>query len=262
MKVLILTDGCGWIVDRITDKIVSGVDAEFEVAKYTEITTDAFIGKANSVDLVHYNNWDIGYHLSRLNEIKTPFLYTVRSHRYPSYTKDVAKWATKTLVINPILLDEIPNSVYIPDGTDDMFYQHQKPFVVGYAGFDNEYKGTHLIRQACKELGCEFKHAFNILPQDMVGWYRSLNLYVCASVAEGHSTPVMECMALNVPVATLPVGVPCSLNTNFIEERTVESIKKAIGKFYTRPQVDEFKWSNILPQIEKLYYDTQRQIRA
>ncbi len=259
MKVLILTDGCNWIVDRITDRIIAGMpDIEFLRADYTKIRTEELIDTANICDLVHYNNWDISYHLHRYQEIKTPFLYTVRSHRYPSYTYDVANWATKTMVINPMLLREIPNSVYVPDGIFEQFQPSK--FVVGYAGLPNEYKGFHLIKQACEELGVEIKAATGYLkPEEMVDFYKSINLYVCASVAEGHSTPVMECLAMNIPVATLKVGLPSILNIHFIEERTVKSIKRTISKFYTSPQVlPIYSWENIIPQIKKLYNECVR----
>lgn len=251
-KIYLLTDGCGWIVDRISAKIATIPDFEFEIGDYVKTPTDVLIEKANNSDLIHYNNWDASYHHSRLNEINVPFLYTIRSHRYPEYTKQVYNWATKTMVITPMLLSEFPNATYIPDGVFDEFYS-TKPFVVGYAGMINEYKGVHLIERACRELGCELKIANGIDSKDMVDFYNSIDLYVCASVAEGHSTPVMECMAMNKPVVTVKVGLPSTLNANFIEERTVEGIKKSISKFYTRPQVEQFKWDNVLEQIKNLY---------
>lgn len=255
MKVLILTDGLNWIVDRITNTIIEKMpDVDFIRMKYPTISTDEFIKISEVVDLVHYQNWDIKYHLHRLHDIKTPFLYTFRSHRYPSYAIDVSRWATKTMVINKQLKEEIPWSVYIPDGIFDQFYSY-KQFTVGYAGVPDDYKGYTMINEACNELGCTFRHAYGIPPEDMPDFYRSIDLYVCASVAEGHSTPVMECMAMNKPVITPPVGVPAGLNVH-LYFRNKQSLKEAISKFYTRPQVEEFRWDNIIPNLKSLYLET------
>lgn len=252
MTILILTDGCNWIVDRITDHIIKSLpDINFIRKNYTKISTQDFIKLANEVDIIHYNNWDISYHLHRYQEIKKPFLYTVRSFRYPPYAQKVAQWATKTLVIHPDLLLHIPNSVYIPDGVFDEYFTNKK-FVVGYAGKPDAYKGFHLIQEACNQAGVVFEHADNIPPAHMPDWYDSIDLYVCMSIAEGHSTPVMEAMARNIPVITPKVGIPGTLGLKYTE-RNVTALKEEILKHYTQPMMEPYKWSNIIPQIESLY---------
>ena len=254
MKVLILTDGAGWIVDRITQRIINSMpDIEFIQLPYTGISTDYFIEISKTVDLVHYNSWDIQYHWPACREIKTPFLFTIRSFRYPDYIIDVVAWATKTLVINPGILKEYRNVIYIPDGIDEVFKPDHE-FTVGYAGKPDDYKGYGLIEQACDELGCVFKPAIDLPPSWMPEYYRSIDVYVCASIAEGHSTSVMECLAMNKPVITTCVGLPAMLNLHFTE-RTVDGLKREISKFYTSPQVSEYSWDKIIPQIKKLYYE-------
>ena len=256
MRILILTDGAGWIVDRITNRIIDSMpEIEFTLLPYTGITTDLFIEVASKADLVHYNNWDIQYHWPACRAIKTPFLYTIRSFRYPDYVLDVVAWATRTLVINPHILKEYRNVTFIPDGIDDMFKPDHE-FTVGYAGKPDDYKGYNIIKQACDELGCKFKPALDLPPEWMPDYYKSIDLYVCASEAEGHSTPVMECLAMNIPVVTTCVGIPAGLNLHFAE-RTVEGLKREISKFYTAPQVLEYSWDKIIPQIKKLYYEVK-----
>ena len=86
----------------------------------------------------------------------------------------------------------------------------------------------------------------------MPEWYKSIDLYVCASLNEGYSAPVMECLASNRPVVTTEVGAPSFLNCHF-SERTYDSLKKEIGKFYTSPQVQDYRWDRVAGEFNKLY---------
>lgn len=251
MKVLILADIPGWIVDRIVDRMIQGIDFDFTKRHYACISTDEFINLANTHDLVHYNNWDIQYHVNRLSEISTPILMSIRSHRFPPYVKEVAK-RVHVHVINPDLQHEFPGSHYIPDGIFDQF-KPVHPFVVGFAGRADDYKGFPLIAQACQELGITFKPATSVPPDQMFDYYQSIDLLVSASVAEGFCAPVVECLAMNKPVITTDVGIARHLNVHKIE-RSVEGIKRGIERFYTSPQVlPKFSWQTVCQQFKDLY---------
>lgn len=256
MKVFILGDGAGWVVDHNIDKMVEGIPCEFTRRAYTKISSAEFLGLARQHDLVHYGNWAM-HHLDVLDDVLTsvPVLLTIRSHRYPDYVKDVARRVTRVHVVSPLLLGEFPGAIYIPNGIFAQF-RPESPFVVGFAGLPDDYKGFGLIKRACQELGIEFRPATGkILSEEMPRYYRSINLYVCASEAEGFSTPVMECMAMNVPVVTTNVGVPSTLNVVKVE-RSVEGIKHGIEKFYTAKQVlPEFSWENVNQQFYALYQE-------
>ena len=254
MKILILADIPGWIVDRIVDRMIEGINFTFTKRYYTSIPTDQLIAEANQHDLVHYGNWDLQYHIQSLDLIKVPLLVSIRSHRYPPYVRDLAMQNKFHIhVINPALHDAFPNAHLIPDGIFDQF-KSDHDFVVGFAGKADEYKGFPLIVQACKELGVKFKPATgDVKPENMLEYYKSIDLLVCASLAEGHSSPVMECLAMNKPVITTDVGIPRLLNVHKIE-RTVEGIKYGIQKFYTQDQVlPRYSWLNICDQFKKLY---------
>lgn len=252
MKILILADIPGWIVDRICDRMIQGIDFEFMKEYYACISTEELIERANRCDLVHYLNWDIQYHWNELHRINVPFLMSIRSHRFPPYVRDVAK-RVNVHVINLDLQNEFPGSHYIPDGIFDQFKPDHE-FVVGFSGRPDDYKGYPLISQACKELGVKFKPAAgDIKPEDMYDYYKSIDLLVCASQAEGFGAPLMECLAMNKPVVTTNVGIARYLNVHKIE-RTVESIKSGIQRFYTSPQVlSQYSWVNVCAQFKELY---------
>jgi glycosyltransferase involved in cell wall biosynthesis len=248
IKILILSDGLGWIVDRITDEMISRIPHDFTKRFYTQINTDDFIKEANQHDLVHYQNWDWAKHIDRIGEIKTPIITTIRSFRFPQYIYDI-KDKVHFHIINPDQKEYFPNATYIPDG---IFPLEQKEFVVGFAGRPDEYKGFNLIKQACEELGVKFEPALDLDPSCMDLYYKSIDLYVCASEAEGMSTPVMECLSINKPVLTTNVGIPKFLNVHKCQ-RSVEGIKNGIEKFYTQNQVKDYNWENVCNQINKMY---------
>lgn len=231
---------------------MQGPEFEFFKAHYACISTPELIERANGSDLVHYLNWDIQYHWNELHRINVPFLMSIRSHRYPPYVRDVAK-RVHVHVINPDLQKEFPGSHYIPDGIFDQFKPDHE-FTVGFAGRPDEYKGYPLIVQACNELGVKFKPATgDVKPEDMLAYYQSIDLLVCASQAEGFCAPLIECLAINKPVITTDVGVARQLHIHKIE-RSVQSIKNGIMKFYTSKQVlPQFSWANVCEQFKNLY---------
>jgi glycosyltransferase involved in cell wall biosynthesis len=254
MKILILADIPGWIVDRIVDRMIEGIDFTFTKRFYTSITSQQLVEEANQHDLVHYGNWDLQYHLNVLDQIRVPFLMSVRSFRYPPYVRDIANRPGMNIhVIHPELHDIFIGSHLIPDGIFDQF-KPDHDFTVGFAGKPDTYKGFDLITRACSELGVKFKPAIgDIKPENMYEYYKSIDLLVCASYAEGFGMPVMECLAMNKPVITTDVGIAKSLNVHKID-RTVDGIKLGIQKFYTVNQVlPKYSWQTVCEEFKKLY---------
>jgi len=244
IKILILTDGQKWIVDRITDEMIKRIPHDFTKVNYTDV--EDFVDKANSHDIAHFQNWDLKDQIEVLDRVKKPILITIRSHRFPEYIKEVkAHFHT----ITPDIQKKFPNSTMIPDG---IFIPQHREFTVGFAGVKCKYKGNEMIEQACKELGVKFKPVKDIPADKMGEYYESIDLYVCASENEGHSTPVMECISINKPVITTDVGIPKMLNVTKIE-RSIEGIKEGIGKFYTQEQVKDYTWENTCKQFKELY---------
>ena len=86
----------------------------------------------------------------------------------------------------------------------------------------------------------------------MPEYYASIDCYVCASIAEGFSTSVMECLAMNVPVVTVDTGIPRQFDIVKVE-RSVEGIMKGIQRFYTEGLVKDFRWDKVAPKYRELY---------
>lgn len=255
-KVLLITDGQNWFVDRACQEFIKHMRYDFDLRKRSEFTVDSLIEASKNYDLIHYANWGVAKLKDAIPQIKTPQILTVRSHRFPEWMHELAKHVDIVQTSNPKLEAMFPNGHYVPDG---IFFDesHAKPFKVGMAFQDVEenrvYKGYYLVKEACRNLGVKLEVVSDLEPEKMPQWLKSLNLYVCASEAEGFNTMVMECMALNVPVITTSVGVPSFLNVHEVG-RNVSSIQNMIGKFYTQKQIyPYYTWSNICGQLSSLY---------
>lgn len=97
------------------------------------------------------------------------------------------------------------------------------PLRIGWAGHSGwgphgqDHKGLHSVIlpaiATLKEEGWQLEAAIcdrtkNFLPHDqMPDFYRSLDIYVCASLSEGTPNPVLEAMACGIPILSTCVGV-------------------------------------------------------
>ncbi len=258
LKVLILADKPGWVINRVVDRLISGIPCNFTKDYFSKISSEKLLNISADFDLIYYSNFDVSWHYNIIDKIKTPLLLGIRSHRYANFVHNLKEIVTKCgfylQVLNKELLKEFPNARYIPNGIFEQF-KPKKEFVVGFAGVPSEYKGFNLIEQACRELEVKFKPATgNIPPQSMPQYYNSINLLVSASIEEGHCNPIYECMAMNVPVITTDVSAVKDFNITRVE-RSVEGIKNGILKFYTAPQVKTFSWKNVCRQFFNYFYD-------
>lgn len=258
LKVLILADQPNWIINKVVDRLIKGIPCKFTKKFYSLITSKELLNISHDFDLIHYSNSDLSYHLSIVDKIKTPFLLGIRSHRWQEFvsnTPDIVKKNNFYVhVLNENLLNDFPNARVIPNGIFEQFVPKKK-FVVGFSGQPTEYKGFNMIKQACEELNVTFLPATgDINHKKMPKYYRRINLLVCASVEEGHCNPVHECMAMNIPV--ISTNTSAVKNYNLVKiERSVESIKNGILKFYTQPQVKHLSWDNVSRQFFNYYYD-------
>ncbi len=256
LKVLILADKAGWVLDRNVDNIIKGIPCNFQKEYYTSISSKKFLAISKDFDLIHYGNSDLSLHLGIVDQIKTPFLISIRSSRYGNYVKNLHEIIERNKfyvhVINEELLKEFPGSIYIPNGISKQFKPYRE-FVVGFAGVPSEYKGFELIKQACEELNVKFKPATGSISHNkMLNYYKSIDLLVSASIGEGHCNSIFECMAINKPVITTNVGASKKFNLVKIE-RSVEGIKEGILKFYTYPQVESYTWENANKKLFEYY---------
>lgn len=258
LKVLILADQPNWIVNKVVDQLVKGIPCKFTKKFYATIPPEEFLKISSDYDLIYYSNWDLTWQLSVIDNITTPLLLGVRSSRWKDAIPDIQKIIERNnfyvQVINRDLLNDFPNARVIHNGIFNQF-KPKKEFVVGFSGVPDEYKGFHLIEQACEELGVKFMPAKgNLNHKQMPNYYRKINLLVSASLDEGHCNPVHECMAMNIPVITTDTSAVKNYNLVKIE-RSVESIKEGILKFYTQPQVAHLTWENICKEFFDYFYD-------
>jgi hypothetical protein len=256
-RVLLLADVPGWIVERVCLRMQAGIPEIAQLDYYTRFDVDRLRRTARDFDLVHYANWDCGHVLDAFRDLERPLILSIRSHRYPPYVREAARLARVVHTITPALQAEFPGSVYIPNGVFDPAPAGRE-FVVGFAGRPDDYKGFSLIAEACERAGAVFRPATgDVPPAEMLDYYRGLDVYVCASVAEGHSTPVMECLALNKPVITTRVGLPMMLSpmpSLTLVDRDVDSIADAIRARVTRAQVlPKYGWETTCVELRRLY---------
>lgn len=263
-KILLITDGQGWIVDRITNVYVEKISHNFTICNRNNLSAESLLEISEEFDIIHYNNWGMFKYKNVIPQIKTPQVMSIRSFRFgghESMLREVLNYMDIIHVLDQEQLNVFKEfsskNVCIPDG---IFIDPEivEPFVVGMAFQDTEenkeYKGYNLVKQVCDDLGIELKIANDLKPEQMVDFYRSINLLICASENEGFSAPAMECLALNVPVATTRVGFPRLLNCHFIE-RNPESIKEMILRFNTSKQVlGPFSWDAICEKISTYIY--------
>lgn len=260
LKILLLTDGQGWIVDRISKTMKELIPHDIMIDNYRTYDPKKLLDA--DYDVIHFNNWDVGRFKDVIPLITTPMIMSVRSFRYSDDAVEMAKHMNRVHVIHPDLKKNFENSVYISDGIFEGF--EPKPFVVGMAiqntQWSKEYKGYYLVESACKALGCEFKPALDVPPEKMREYYESIDLLVCASIQEGFGASVMECLLMNKPILTTDVGIPKYLNVNKCE-RSIEDIIRGISMFYTYPQVKDFTWQTICGAISLMYEDVVNEIR-
>jgi len=266
MRVLLLADvPNGWIVDRIADRMIENTPGvEFTKGYYA---CGPIFGDLTKFDAIHFLNWNCEEQLRPFHEnrdLPVPII-SIRSHRYPESIRQFRDGRTVYHVVNQALAREFPGSVYIPDGIDDRFFR--KP-IIGFAGKPDIYKGFPLIEQACRELGLEFKPATgDIPPENMPEYYRSIDVLVCASEAEGFGTVVMESLAMGTRVVSVKSG--CAYHDSlpgvtWLANRNVHTIKDALAYDIHEASrfLESYRWPRICAKFQALYERVAAKVTA
>jgi len=182
--------------------------------------------------------------------------------------------------IHKILYPKYRTCHLMSNGVDTKLFK-PNPIRVGWVGNDSSskeyeiYKGTDLIGQACEKLNTDLQGLFNIVfvkdpsqypaifPQEkVVEFYKTLDVFVLASEAEGSSNVVLEALAMGIPVVTTKVGNwehLARFGAVILVERTVEAIKEGIQiaiqeKITQRRMVEQsYNWANHAKQYLKIY---------
>jgi glycosyltransferase involved in cell wall biosynthesis len=88
----------------------------------------------------------------------------------------------------------------------------QQPFRVGYIGRDVPEKRFEIIDEACRETNvvcCGLRRKgpeFELLEQELMAWYRSLNVFVVATNIDGEALTRIEALSVGTPVISTKIG--------------------------------------------------------
>ena len=175
----------------------------------------------------------------------------------------LAELAGAVFVNNRRLRDEFGPALkvpvyYTPNGVDTEFFRPapaprlpSPTLRVGWAGsLENqgaEHRGVYeIIAPAVASVpGAELCLAAREEtwrdPEEMLAFYRSLDVYVCASRSEGTPNPCLEAAACGLPLITTPVGNMPELirdgENGFFIERDVASLTEKLARLGADPEL-------------------------
>lgn len=146
--------------------------------------------------------------------------YVVSSERLQSIYRRIYDYPDPYRVIE----DGVDLTDFYPLNTDRLLAT-ERPVIVGWAGNSKwgmeltsfDFKGFHsIIKPAIEELQAEGlaivgrfadRNIVQIPYQEMVQYYNSIDIYLCASAIEGTPNPILESFACGVPVISTDVGI-------------------------------------------------------
>jgi glycosyltransferase involved in cell wall biosynthesis len=253
--VLCVVDRPGWAHDRKTDALASALAGSYEIVKRYQAEVTA--GDLERADCVLLYYWLQVERLSSLRDVlrSRRLVLGICSHYELSGAWREPGLATlddlpsAVFVNNRLLLDEFGPRLgrpvyYTPNGVDTEFFRpapaarRPGPLRVGWAGsltnHGAEHRGVHEFIAPAVEMagGAELRLAVREETwrgrDEMLDFYRSLDVYVCASRSEGTPNPCLEAAACGLPVITTRVGNMPELiqegKNGFFVERDVSGI--------------------------------------
>lgn len=249
-KVLVVADTNWWVFDKIYRGIKDNLSHWTVDVCYTKNGgVINHIGYPIVLFLCDYQ-----YQLIAKNNIpREKLILAIRSnvrHEFYKESSNLVNAARIIAVSNQKLYDRFikmhPNVVLLPGGVDtDKFYflsqKMGKPIRVGWAGssrnFGVEFRGLHIIKKACEQLGFVFNPAIReegMRNEDgMVKYYHDeIDIYVDMSAGAGRQNGLLEAGSCGLPVISSNVGIAESLIINgqngFICERKVGCLVSAL----------------------------------
>ena len=251
-RIALITDGQGWIVDRIS-RIYQHYVPGIEVFYPSVLSVEGLSHIIRNFDLVHFNNFFVEGLQPFFSIAPIPTIVSIRSFRFSNTITSM----TPSLfhVIHPDMAQVFQPSVFISDGIDLDRFRPDRKFRVGMACHDTytAFKGLDLLLEAASGLDMEIVHVSSLPHDEMKKFYQSIDLYVCASESEGFSAPVVECMALNIPVMSTRTGVASYLPGIQVVGRTVAEIREGLLAHMTRHRVIDLAWPSICMKISDMY---------
>lgn len=192
-------------------------------------------------------------------------------------------------IIKDLIIKKIGNQVSrklfpIFDGYDPtLFYYNRytdnKKLRVGWVGNSlNTYKNLNALKEIVQnknwiELKIQDKNSNPIPHNQMINFYRDIDVLVCLSVAEGTPNPILEASACGRAWISTDVGIVSVLNKvtttpikpGFIIKDSTELLEKLESLYKNRPLMKEmgligsmcckkaFIWENQLKQFEVIF---------
>ena len=271
--VLFVVNRPNWAHDRKTDALAKALGGTYEIVKrYQAEVSVADFERADCVLLYFWlqveqmnHPWEV------LRKFRDRLVMGICSHfeldgtwRAPGLaTLEVL--ARAVFVNNQPLLEEFGPLLsrpvyYTPNGVDTEFFRPAvpssppaptRPLRVGWAGsltnHGTEHRGVHqYIAPAVAAIeGAELRLAAREErwrnQEEMLDFYRSLDVYVCASHSEGTPNPCLEAAACGLPVVTTRVGNMPELivdgENGFFVERDVADIAGKLALLRDSPEL-------------------------
>jgi len=254
-RILCVVNRPGWAHDRKTDALVRGLADHYALEK--RFQADLTAEDLEAADAILFYYWlqiDELPHLRALLRLRRErLLVGVCSHyelegawRAPALA--TLSEARAVFVNNRLLLEELAPLLsvpihYTPNGVDTTFFRppvHPRAATtglrVGWAGSLTNHGPTHrgvqeVIAPAAALAGAELclaaREARWRTAAEMVDFYHSIDVYVCASRSEGTPNPCLEAAACGLPVITTPVG------------NMPELIRDGVNGFLVRREADD-----------------------
>lgn len=236
--VLCIVNRPNWAHDRKTDALAMSLGGSYEIVKRYQAEVSA--ADIENADCVLLYFWLQVQELSHVIEVlwkrRDRLVMGICSHyelegawRSPGLAT-LAELARAVFVNNRQLLEEFRPLLnqpvhYTPNGVDTEFFRPAvppsppspaRPLRVGWAGsltnHGTGHRGVHeLIAPAVAAVGgAELRLAAREEKwrnwEEMLDFYRSIDVYVCASRTDGTPNPCLEAAACGLPVVTTRVG--------------------------------------------------------
>jgi glycosyltransferase involved in cell wall biosynthesis len=273
--VLCIVNRPNWAHDRKTDALARVLGGAYEIVKRYQAEVSA--GDLERADCVLLYFWlqveQLGHLAEVLRRLRDRLVLGICSHfelsgawRKPGLAT-LGELARAVFVNNRLLLEEFGPLLsqpvyYTPNGVDTELFRPAvppsppaptRPLRVGWAGSLTNHgaghRGVHeFIAPAVAAVeGAELRLAAREErwrnQEEMLDFYHSLDVYVCASHTEGTPNPCLEAAACGLPVITTRVGNMPELirdgENGFFVERDVADIAAKLVRLRDAPDLRE-----------------------
>lgn len=270
MKILLICDKFdGWSAHnrcKAIKKYGDGDGYEFDIDYGIENKTDPF-SKIDAYDFLHFHyTGGLTKRHGQIMHFKEKVIVTIVNERsllqsvecnVPMMEEIIKSVAGCTSVSKKIA--DIYNVKYIPNGIDFDIFSAPRPFVVGYVGTNRPNKNVKMLQKVCDDLEITLHKVCykenQVEHKDICAEYLKMDVFIHPSITEGCSNPVLEALAMNLPVIMTKQGIWHEFEgmVEYIEP-TEESIKAVLSRRNTRSVIHErFNWVDIVNRYKDVY---------